>query len=466
MAPKITNKGLVQYINQQFSTLRLQMGQMLGVSHDNQRDIYSIYGYPRKISFNDMWLYSRRHGIANRITHGVAKSCWRDGFELFEDSEDDSGQVLEDELNKLKKSGLNKAIEQADILNRIGKFSVLFIGVPDGKDPKEPLGKVSGGKLDQVYFKAFAYDGIQITQQVTDAKDPRFGLPEMYQVQKISRGDLEKDTQQSSMQVHWTRIVHINEEALDSDIEGMGQLEPIFNRILDLDKTTGGAAEAYFRNARGKIAYEIDKDFAPTLLKDQGAKDAFDKGAKEFTNQWKDFVVASGAKVSSIDTPQYTPKDTVLAALWEISGYSGIAIRILTGEGAGQLAGSEDQLSYNALISGRQFVFCGPVIVFGALQILQNAGMIDLPEDYDIRFPVQQAVTEAQESEINNKKADTISKIVSSASLPGGDEIDVEKTLAGLGIDVEIEPLPDGSDDMDDMESKEDGGQPTEDINR
>lgn len=432
----------IAFLNHVVSTLRMQMGGLLGMSHDNKRDIYSIYGYEQSISFRQMWQYSRRHGVANRITHGVAKSCWRDGFGLFDSSEDDANEILIDELSALKKIGMNKKLEQADILNRIGRFSVLFVGVPDGRDPSEEIGKVSGDKLDQIYFKAFAYDGIQIEKQITDKTNPRFGLPEIYTVQKISSGGDQKDRELGSFRVHWSRIVHLNEEALDSEIEGMGQLEPIFNRILDLDKAVGGSAEAYFRNARGKIAYEIDKDFASTLIKNESAKDAFDEGAKEFANQWKDWVVTAGAKTHVLDTPHASPADTVKAALWEISGYTGIKIRILTGEGGGQLAGSEDQISYNALIAGRQFSFCGPVIVVGVLEILANVGMIKLPEDYDVRFPVQQAVTEQQQAEISNKKADTISKVVGASNTPGGDEIDAVATLKTLGIDVEIDPEP------------------------
>lgn len=448
--------NVVDFVQAQASALRLQFADMLGISHDGKRDLYKIYGYPSNVSFDHMWFYSRRMGVANRITHGVAKSCWRDGFEVYADAENDADLVLEDELQALKKSGLNRKLERADILNRIGRFSVMFVGVPDGREPNLPVGKVQGDKLDQIYFKAYAYDGIQISKQVTDPLDPRFGLPEMYQVQKMQRGGEGKDVQQESINVHWTRIVHMNEEALDSDVEGMGQLEPIFNRILDLDKATGGSAEAYFRNAKGKIAYEIDPKFAASLT-DTTVQANFKKQAEEFTNEMQDFILAVGAKAKGIDTPHATPKDTIMGAYWEISAYTGIPIRLLIGEGSGQLAGSEDQLSYNAIVAARQDTLCALWVV-NVLKILQMAAMLDLDDAFEVRFPHQQPVTEAQAAEIGNKKADTIMKVAAAASGIGGDGINVEETLGELGIDIEVDTI----DDINKDEVDENGEQLTE----
>lgn len=429
-------------------TLRFQMGQMLGLSHDNKRDIYNIYGYPRHLDYETMRRYAGRQGVANRITFGMAKSCWRDEFEIFENGEDDAEKVLSDEILTLKKRGLMKKLERADVLNRIGKFSVLFVGVPDGLKADQPLGKADKSKLDQVYFKAFAYDGITISEQEQDIKNPRFGLPKMYEVQKSVTENTEKDTIRVAIRVHWSRIVHLNEAALDSDVEGSGQLEPIFNRILDLDKTTGGSAEAYFRNAKGKIVFEMDPAFSKTLIDNEPAKQKLDDAATEFTNQFKDHIFASGSKVQGLDTPHHSPKDTVMAAYWEISSYTGIPIRMLIGVGSGQMAGSEDQLAYNALVAGRQSIDCsgwaGEVML-----ILTVAGMIKFLPEYEIRFPVQQAVTEIQAAEISKTKGDTIQLVYDAAGQPGGDELDPVGTLKNLGIDVEIDKSMPSLDDDD-----------------
>lgn len=452
-------------LNTQMSTMRAQasrVGAMLGLSHNGKRNLYTIYGYDDSLGgtggFDKMYRYSRREGIANRITWGMAKSSWRDGFEIFTGPEKEAKQILQDEITALAKAGLHRKIERADILNRIGRFSVLFVGVPDGRDPKDEIGKVAGNPdaiLDKLYFVPYAYDGVEIHQQVSDATDPRFGLPELYQLQRISRGDTEKDRTASAIIVHWSRVIHLNENALDSDIEGMGALEPIFNRILDLDKTCGGSAEAYFRNAKGKIAYEIDPKFASTILTDTKAKEAFQEGAEKYTNEYQDHTVAAGATIKTLDTTHDSPLDTVKVLLWSISGYSGIPLRVLTGEGAGQLAGSEDQLAYNQLTKDRQHLVCTPWLV-RLFDILQAAGMLsNLPKTYEIRFPVQEAATASQRAETGNKVADTILKLASAKTQPGGDGLDLKSAYAEVGLEgVKIEePAIDDLENPDDDEN-------------
>jgi hypothetical protein len=432
-------------VSRQMSTMRGQFSQMLGISHNGKRDIYEVYGYPRSLSgtrgFEFMYRYSRRMGIAHRIVYGMPKSCWRDGFQVFtEDNEGIDVEILEEQIKDLNRAGFLKKIESADALNRIGRMSVLFVGVPDGKESFEEVGPVIRGKdfLDKIYFSPYAYDGIEILQQEDDPKNSRFGLPKIYQLQRIPRDGDEKDTQVTSIRAHWSRVIHLNENALDSDIEGMGSLEPVMNRILDIDKATGGASEAYFRNAKGKIAYEVDKEFAAGLLSDPVQKQKFQDGAEDYTNNFQDHTVAAGAKVKTLPTDHHSPLDTVKVALWEISGYTGEPIRVLTGEGSGQLAGSEDQLARNQVINDRQFTFCVGRVE-RLFEILESAQMLELPENYEIKFPVQEAATDKERIENGNKKADTILKITQAKTQPGGDDLDTEKALQACGVDDVID---------------------------
>lgn len=429
--------------NDVLSTLRYNLGRMIGLSNQGKRDVYDVYGYPRQLSdeggFLLMYDLSKRMGFANRITFGVAKPCWRDGFEIFESSDEEANQVETDELNELLKTDIIKKLERADILNRIGRFSCLYVGIA-GDDPLTPIWDSGARSIDELFFKPYAYDGIQISGQVSDPEDERYGLPEYYSVQKMSRGDTDKDTQKGSIRVHWSRIIHMNENALDSDIEGMGALEPVINRLLDFNKAAGGSAEAYFRNARRIITQEVDPNFASALQNNETAAESFKEKTKAFTNGWQDYIVASGSKIGQLQTNHSSPLDTAKVLLWEVSGYTGIPLRVLTGEGSGQLAGSEDQLAFNAIIADRQRLICSGWVK-NLFWILEQCGLIELPKDYDIRFPVQQAVTEAQEVENNHKRAQTIDLVVRAASSPGGDDIDVAGTLKTLGIEVKEDSL-------------------------
>ena len=459
----MTNKTTIAALNKkvehlktvianQVGSIRGMIGSYLGISHNGERDIYESFGYDVDLSGNHgflrMYGMASRHGIGNRLTSGVARICWRDGFELYESKEDDAKKVLENELALLFKSNTIAYLERADILNRIGRFSVLYVGIPDGRKPEEPLGKVSGGPemLSKITYVPYAYDGVEILTSSNDITDPRYGLPEIYSLSQQHRGDREKDATTKNLRVHWTRIIHLNENALDSDIEGRGALEPVFNRILDLDKVCGGSAESYFRNSKRIVAYEIDNDFAGHLADDESARNLFDEEAKKFTHGYKDHVTAYGAQVKELQSQHASPEYTIKGLLWEISSYSGYPIRFLIGEGSGQLAGSEDQLAVNQVTRDRQRVFCSPIVV-KLFIMLEKSGMLTLPDTFDIRFPFQEAATEAQKVDNNNKKAQTIETIMKAKTSMGGEGLDVKSALAACEL-TDVEYDEDAIDDL------------------
>ena len=422
-----------------------RLGSLLGLSHNDDRDLYAVYGYPLSLSgtggFEAMYAYSRRQGIANRLTWGHARTCWRDGFTVRADVDDAESVQLVDELATLERAGFFAALERSDILNRIGRFSVTLVGVADRSESlADEIGTMRPADLDLCYFRAYAYDSVDVLQRETRKDSPRFDLPTVYQLYQASaRDESEKSTTTIATRlVHWSRIVHWNENELDNNIEGMGALEPVFNRILDLDKTCGGSAEAYFPNARGKIAYEIDKDFASQLINDPVAKEAFDAGAQKFTNDQQDHTMAIGAKVHGITTPHYTPKDTILGSLWEVCAQTGFPIRVLTGEGGGQYTGEADQLAYNQLVADRQRAWCGPQ-AWKALGVIASTGAITLDPSWSVVFNQQKATTEKDQADLDGARAKTLQLVAAALSSIGGDSLDARSVLDALGLtDVKI----------------------------
>lgn len=420
-------------------SIRDLAGAAMGISHGGERDIFDIYGYPRRPDFAYLYSYATHNDVGSTVTFKIPKSCWRTGFELRNEDEGGGDLILEDEVNKLIERGLTTVAERADALQRIGKFSILFVGVPDGLDPKEPVGRVLGNALESIYFRAFAFDGIEIYRRDNDPQSERFGLPELYQLQVISRGDNEKDVTTQPIIAHWSRCVHMAETKLDSDIEGIPIMQEVINRILDIDKATGGSSEAYFRNARGKTVFEIDKDFAADLVNNDEAKEKFDTAAKKFTNNQQDQIVSVGAQAKSLSTPHQSPRDTVMVAYWGVSGKTGIPIRILTGEGSGQLAGSEDKLAYNGIVADRQLFFCTPVTK-GVLEILDMSGVISLPDEYYIWWPRQRATTETEEADIGLKRAQTLQSVVTALGSIGGDNVDAQSAMDAVNLsDIDVD---------------------------
>jgi len=400
---------------------------IFGLQKDGKRDLNQIYGYTENPEFQYFFDMYSRSGYANRVVDALPKSCWREGVSVMVGD----NVVLEDEIKALKRLGLFQKLERADILNRIGRYSVLFIGLPDGLKADMPAGSI-GSDFEGVYFSPYKEDDITITRYESDPANERYGKPTQYEL-SVTRADGQQSTAEirQPIKVHWSRIVHMAEGALNNDIEGRSSLLPIANRIEDLNKSVGGAAEAYFRNASGKVALEIDKDFNAS---DTKALDQFKEEVEGFNNGMQNFMRLIGVKAHTLNTTHYDPTGTAKVSLQEVAAQTGMRMRILTGEGGGQLAGNEDKESWNNLVSDRQEQVCS-LWLLRALQILAEAGGLKLPDEFRIEWPVVEALNEKDRADIGNKKADTLVKLTTAKSTIGGDEIDMESAIPLLGLD-------------------------------
>lgn len=411
-------------------------GGMFGVSPDGKRDFNQLFGYGTDLTYADYLGMYKRGGIAGVVVAKVAKSCWRD-MPIIKVGDN---EILEEQLLILKRMKFFKAIERADILNRIGSFSVLLIGLPDGEDLDKPIGQAKKDSFGSMYFNAYNYDGIEIVKTDSDPASPRFGLPELYQLQTIDvDGSKRKQVQIVSHVVHHSRIVHMAEGALDSTIDGMSALEQPWNALTDKNKTRGSSAEAYFRNARQKLALEIVD--GSKALNDVEAIAELKQNVEDFQNNQDDVLRLHNMKANMLQPSMASPRDTFDICVEEISGTSGIPVRILTGKGGGTLTGSEDKATWNALVLDRQDQECS-IYLLDALAIMAEAGILELPENAEVVWGVQSSLTEKEASESMKNKADAFKSATEGLSTIGADEIVAKSVFEAIGLEeIEIDDI-------------------------
>lgn len=401
--PLLDDEQLQRFINTSTTILKRDMTSLFGVSHNGNRDLQKVYGYPDEGSLTYDYFYTQYqlNGVANRIVNMPARSCWRDGAELREDP-DANAVIFTDEMAALDRAGLFDALEECDILNRLGEYAVLYIGLPDTNDTSQPIEKKgSENDLENIYFAAYSQDSAVINKYDEDIASPRYGLPETYTLTPtgLVSGSTASD-QRQSITAHWSRVVHMAEGSLGNRLFGIPALKPIINRVLDLEKTTGGAAEAFYRNAAQKLTFAVDKEYKL----DGPALEAFQSDMEDFINQWKNAIGATGLKVDSLEVPMADPTPATKAAWTFIAAYTGVSQRIWTGEGSGQLTGNEDKASFNQLISDRQKQLCAGWLLT-ALKAIEKAGLVTLPVKYVITWPLPTAMDEETESKVNLNNA-------------------------------------------------------------
>lgn len=438
----------------QFTIRRMQNLLGFGVSPDGKRDYNQIFGYGADLGYTDYFGMYKRNAIGSTVVAKVAKGCWNETPKIMVGDT----QILEDELDQLDKMGFFRALERADILNRIGPFSVLLIGMPDDMDLDQPINKASD--IQGLYFNPYNFDGIEITKWDNDPTSQRFQLPELYQLQTTDHGDKIKDVRIKAITVHYSRVIHLAEGALDSDIEGSSALEPVWNSLINILKVTGGSGEAYFKNSRQQRALEADKE--ARLEKGSDAVTALDENLEAFDNGWGNTLRLQNMKVTHLPIHMISPRDSFDVSVEEVSGQTGIPIRILTGKGGGQTTGKEDRASWNSIIADRRSTECDDYLMQG-LKIMAEAGLFELPDNAIVEWPPQASLNESEKSEVNERDAKTLNTLVDMMAKPVGDELKSKSVFAAFGFD-EIEADFTEIDDLDASESGDDIIDPKEDL--
>lgn len=403
-----------------------------GQSPDGNRDYNAIYGYPATLTYDLNRMMYDRSGLAQRLIRSPANSCWREKPKIMVDDT----EILEDEMEILVNIGLLKALERADTLNRLGEYGVLVVRVPDNEDLGKEQGTSSAENLNRVKFSPFPGTNAAINKW--SVKSDKFGEPENYQVQNRDASTLFTGKPVSVTAVNASRVVHLAEGALESEWTGLAALDGLYNAVLNVDKVLGASAEAFFQNVQkllvlsDKAGFDDDlTDVEKTTLKEQ---------MDDFINNFRKFIKVTGMDVTPIQPAIASPKDTYEVSMNYIAGASGFPLRMLTGEGAGQLSGSEDRASWNTTINQRQNDLCTNWLL-ETLRILSNAKMLNLPDNAVVEWPSQSASSDLEQSEINRNKAQALQLSIQSFMSPGV-VLDAESVFEEVGLsDIEIEKI-------------------------
>jgi len=346
---------------------RIQWMRQHGISFKGERDLYEILGYERVITAKDYRDTYARGGIAGRIIDALPKATWRGGVELIEDEDPENETPFEKAWMDLdKRLNIIPMLQRADILAGQGRYAVLLLGGPGELDT--PMPKSRPEKL--IYVSPFAEDDALITEWCTDSADPRFGLPNKYMLRRM-----DVTSQNFTKNCHWSRVIHIAEDCLDNDVYGMPQLERVWNLLHDLEKVTGGGAEAFWLRANQGLQLDVDKDMD---LKPE-AKAALADEVEQYRHNISRVMKTRGVtpKVLGSDVANFAnPADAILT---QIAGSKSIPKRILTGSEMGQLASSQDRDNWKDQINGRQTSYAGPFIVRRLVDRLIEFGFLPKP---------------------------------------------------------------------------------------
>ena len=225
---------------------RLTLGYKMGVQYEGSRDLYKALGYKDVLGFRDFYQRYTRQAMAKAIIDRPVKATWSGDLDMIEpeEAEDTPFEEAWDELDRTL--GIKTMLSRVDRLTGIGRYGVLLLGLNDVTNQQTFSQPATKSNYKLIYLKPFGEETAKIDSYEVNPKNERYGKPLYYNINIV---DAATQTSQT-VKVHYSRIIHVTDDNLESDVFGTPRLEPVFNNLMDLDKVTGGDAEMYWRGAR------------------------------------------------------------------------------------------------------------------------------------------------------------------------------------------------------------------------
>lgn len=407
---------------------RSGLNSLLGLSFGGKRDIYKVFGWKKNLTYTDYVLKYTRHGIAKRVVEAPASATWRNPPTLSVTNTDTappnpdksnvpvnlvSTQAFIAAWNKVAEEfDIWSNIERADRLAGLGNYSILLLGYASGGAMDTPVTPRVGNEL--LYVQPYSQQQAWIKTLDADPTSPRFGLPTLYTIKlgqgiqsqnqvAFGIGQLQQQVSVPDFDVHYTRVVHIAENLTTSNFLGTPRLEAVYNDLDDLEKVSGGSAEAFWLGANKGMQLDVDKD----MDLDPADAAALDDEITEYQHELRRVIRTKGVKVNPLNGNVPDPKNTFGMILSKISGATGIPQRVLIGSEAGQLASDQDRANWSDRITERRKHFAEPCILNPLIESLANAGVLPEVEETDYAYiwppnfqltPLEAAQTMAQKA--------------------------------------------------------------------
>lgn len=416
-----------------------------GKTYNGKRDMYEALGYKRVLSIDDYWDRYCRGGIAKRVVDTLPKATWRGGGYVFEEDDLNTVTPFEAEWDKFaERMDVWSVLERSDRLAGVGHYSGIVIGAPG--ELTAPLPRLRS--TDDINFLKVYREGmidIDDLDLETDTTSERFGQPRLYKIKF-------NEVSQRTLKVHWSRVLHIAPEILDDELYSTPRLEAVWNLLDDLDKVTGGGAEAFWIRANNIMQFDVDKDLQ--MQKDDEYTKALQEQVDELTHNIRRVIRTRGVEMNTAETKTAEFHGNADEIRTQIAGTAEIPKRILFGSEQGELASTQDRFNFAEQIADRREQSAKPRILRPFVQRLINCGALPTPKAgrFDVWWPEARSldpVERAKIAEIYHKLNEkqivvTTQEIRAVVSLPPLDEdmITAELDLHETERDVAKEMMP------------------------
>lgn len=359
---------------------------------DNKKDVYKECGYPTVIMPEEYQLTYDRCSIAKRVVEVLPLNSWKVAPTIYEDEAgaistqfekdwDELGSNLGSDKSYHKEEEGSKIweyLKRADILAGIGQYSVILLGIADGKELTEPVTRKKGMKL--TYIRVFSQAFAKITALESDIKNPRYGQPTKYQISLNDPGTLDGIAASGPLNtladVHWTRVVHISKNNQSNEWFGHSEMKPVYNELKDIVKVSGAGSEGYWRSCFTALSFETNPQLGGDVDVDTTA---VKKMAENYTQGLDRNLFLKGMTAKTLAPQIIDPTPFERACITRICIALNIPESIFLGTQTGTKAGDKDESGWDDIMEHRFNFVVKPRIIVPFVDRLINIGILSEP---------------------------------------------------------------------------------------
>lgn len=441
----------------------LSRGDLLRKFLDPRRDFDDECGYPKpnELTAQHFKAMYDRNPIAARVVQVFPLESWQTQPTVYEDKDNENETEFEKAWDTVCKSLAGESLYQdeagnpvwehlqrADVLSGIGHFGILLIGTDDGKRLEEPADGVDThamikaakkaqktgihygkGKyvnnLDAVdpqaqapktsrkltFLRCFDESLVQITQYESDKHNPRFGLPKMYSVTLNDPADQHSGVglPLATLNVHWTRVIHIADQLGSSEIFAVPRQRPVYNNLHDCVKLYGGSAEMYWRGAFPGLSIETHPQLGGDVKIDG---DAMREQMYNYMNTLQRYLALQGMSAKTLAPTVVDPTPQIEVQLTAICILLGIPKRIFMGSERGELSSGQDADTWRDRLTARRTKYITPKIIVPFVDRLIAMKILPKPKGFSVDWPGADSLAPADQASIAVTVTDALSKYI------------------------------------------------------
>jgi hypothetical protein len=344
--------------------------------------------------------------MAKAIIDRPVKVTWQGPLDLIQSDKSEDTDFEKTWKSLSKKLKIKNCLSRLDCLTGIGRYGILLLGLDDVSSPEDFEKPIKVGTRKLLYIKPFGEKSAKITTLVSDTKNERYGLPLIYtiEVANVTDGN-STSTSSSFIKVHHSRVIHVTDDPLESEVYGTPRLEAVYNRLMDLEKLVGGDAEMFWRGARPGYSGELNPDYQITAEMRQDLKDQVD----EYEKDLRRILINEGITLKELAQQIADPKGHVEVQIMMLAAVTGIPQRVLSGSERGELASTQDTSEWREYVQGRREGHAEPNIVRPFVdRLIQLKILPALKNDYTVKWIDLYSQSEKAKVEIGKGRANAL----------------------------------------------------------